>query len=166
MVRMGVVGHRWFADEATSAFVASRCREHLRSLRDDARSVVAVSALATGSDTLFAQAAVGLGIPLLAVRPFDRYAEDFANEGERRAYGALWSRAQRRVRLPYESRCDEAYGAAMRWVAARSDVLLAIWDGRPAARAGGTADAVSHARALGRAVLHVEPGGRPVVADG
>jgi hypothetical protein len=54
----------------------------------------------------------------------------------------------------------------MRWVAERSDGLLAIWDGRPAARAGGTADAVSHARALGRAVLHVDPGGRPVVADG
>jgi hypothetical protein len=166
MVRMGVVGHRWFADEATTAFVATRCREHLSALREDAPSVLAVSALATGSDTLFAEAAVGLGIPLVAVRPFDRYADDFASDGERRAYGALWSRAQRRVRLPYESRSDEAYGAAMRWVAERSDVLLAIWDGRPAARTGGTADAVAHARALGRAVLHVDPGGRPVVAHG
>jgi hypothetical protein len=166
MVRMGVVGHRWFADEATTAFVATRCREHLTALREDAPSVLAVSALATGSDTLFAEAAVGLGIPLVAVRPFDRYADDFASDGERRAYGALWSRAQRRVRLPYESRSDEAYRAAMRWVAERSDVLLAIWDGRPAARAGGTADAVAHARALGRAVLHVDPGGRPVVAHG
>ena len=166
MVRMGVVGHRWFADDATSAFVASRCREHLRSVRADAPSVLAVSALATGSDTLFAQAAVGLGIPLLAVRPFARYADDFPTEGERRAYGALWSRADHRVRMPYESRSDEAYRAAMRWVAERSDVLLAIWDGRPAARSGGTADAVAHARALGRAVLHVDPAGQEAVAHG
>jgi hypothetical protein len=166
MVRMGVVGHRWFADDATSAFVSLRCREHLRSLRDDAPAVVAVSALATGSDTLFAQAAVGLGIPLLAVRPFESYADDFATEDQRRAYGALWSRAERRVRLPYRSRSDEAYGAAMRWVAERSDVLLAIWDGRPAARAGGTADAVGHARALGRAVLHLDPARGRVVAHG
>jgi hypothetical protein len=166
MVRMGVVGHRWFADVTTSAFVASRCHELLRGVHDDARSVVALSALAAGSDTLFAQAAVGLGIPLVAVRPFDRYADDFATAGERRAYGELWSRADRRVRLPYPSRSDEAYRAAMRWVAERSDVLLAIWDGRPSTRAGGTADTVAHARALGRAVLHVDPARRRVMVHG
>lgn len=166
MVRVGVVGHRWLEDGATSAFVASRCREHLRAVAADARPVVALSALAPGSDTLFAQAAVGLGIPLVAVRPFDSYADDFPTAGARRAYADLWGRADRQVRLTYRSRSEEAYRAAMRWVAERSDVLLAIWDGRPAAHAGGTADTVAHARALGRRVLHVDPGGRRVVVHG
>lgn len=166
MVRMGVVGHRWFADAATSSFVASRCQEVLRRAHDDAGSVLAVSALAAGSDTLFAEAAVGLGIPLLAVRPFERYADDFPTAAARRAYGELWSRADRRIALPYRSRSEEAYRAAMRWVAERSDVLLAIWDGRPSAHAGGTADTVAHASALGRRVLHVDPGGRRVVVHG
>jgi hypothetical protein len=76
MVRVGVVGHRWLEDVATSAFVASRCHDYLRSVSADARPVVALSALAAGSDTLFAQAAVALGIPLSAVRPFDSYGDE------------------------------------------------------------------------------------------
>jgi hypothetical protein len=128
--------------------------------------VVALSALAAGSDTLFAQAAVALGIPLVAVRPFDSYADDFSGVAARDAYGALWSRAERQVALAYRSRSQEAYRAAMRWVAARSDVLLAIWDGRPVAHAGGTADTVAHARALGRRILHIDPGARRVAAHG
>jgi hypothetical protein len=166
MVRMGVVGHRWLQDATTSAFVSSRCRDLLRDAHGHAGSVLALSALAAGSDTLFAEAALGLGIPLVAVRPFDRYADDFASAEARRAYGALWSRAEQRVRLPYRSRSDEAYRAAMRWVAERSDVLLAVWDGPRSARAGGTAETIAHARELGRAVLHVDPGGRPVMIHG
>ena len=166
MVRMGVVGHRWFPEASANAFVASRCQELLRCAKDDARSVVALSALAAGSDTLFAEAAVGLGIPLLAVRPFDRYADDFPTAAARDAYGELWSCADRRVRLAYRSRSQEAYRAAMRWVVERSDVLLAIWDGRPATDPGGTADTVAHALALGRSVLHVDPAQRRVVVHG
>jgi hypothetical protein len=166
MVRMGVVGHRWLPDAAASAFVASRCREHLRAVADDARPVIALSALAAGSDTLFAEAAVGLGIPLVAVRPFDRYADDFTTAVARDAYRELWSCADRRVRLAYRSRSQEAYRAAMRWVVERSDVLLAIWDGRPATEPGGTADTVAHALALGRSVLHVDPAQRRVGVHG
>jgi len=166
MVRMGVVGHRWFPDASANAFVASRCQELLRCAKDDARSVVALSALAAGSDTLFAEAAVSLGIPLLAVRPFDRYADDFPTAAARDAYGVLWSCADRRVRLAYRSRSHEAYRAAMRWVVERSDVLLAIWDGRPATDPGGTADTVAHALALGRSVLHIDPAQRRAVVHG
>jgi hypothetical protein len=166
MVRVGVVGHRWLEDVATSAFVASRCHEYLRSVSADAPRVVALSALAAGSDTLFAQAAVALGIPLVAVRPFERYADDFSATTARHAYGELWSRAEHQVPLAYRSRSEEAYRAAMRWVAERSDVLLAVWDGRPVAHAGGTADTVAHARALGRRILHIDPSERRVVVHG
>jgi hypothetical protein len=166
MVRMGVVGHRWLPDAAATAFVASRCQELLRSVKGDARSVVALSALAAGSDTLFAEAAVGLGIPLLAVRPFDRYADDFHSAAARDAYDALWSCADRQVQLAYRARSQEAYRAAMRWVAERSDVMLAVWDGRPATDPGGTADTIAHALALGRSVLHVDPALRRVVVHG
>jgi len=166
MVRVGVVGHRWLEDVATSAFVASQCHAYLRSVSADARPVVALSALAAGSDTLFAQAAVALGIPLAAVRPFDSYADDFSTATARHAYGELWSRAERQVPLAYRSRSEEAYRAAMRWVAERSDVLLAIWDGRPTAQTGGTADTVAHARALGRRILHIVPAERRVAVHG
>ena len=113
------------------------------------------------------EVAGALGIPLVAVRPFDSYADDFPTATARRAYGELWSRAERQVPLAYRARAlEEAYRVAMRWVAERSDVLLAIWDGRPTAHEGGTADTVAHARALGRRILHIDPTGRRVAVHG
>ena len=53
---------------------------------------------------------------LAAVRPFDRYADDFSTATARHAYGELWSGAERQVPLAYRSRSEEAYRAAMRWV--------------------------------------------------
>ena len=115
--------------------------------------VVALSALAAGSDTLFAEAAVGLNAR--AFRP-RRYADEFATA--RAARSARWFGSDR-------PRSQEAYRGAMRWVAERSNVLLAVWDGRPAA-ASGTADTVAHAVALGRSVLHLDLARRRVVVHG
>jgi len=44
-------------------------------------------------------------------------------------------------------------------VARRCDVLVAVWDGCPAAGLGGTADAVAFARSLGKQVVVMWPEG-------
>jgi hypothetical protein len=48
---------------------------------------------------------------------------------------------------------------AGRTVADRCDLLLAVWDGQPAAGLGGTADVVSHATYRGKSVEVVWPEG-------
>ncbi len=49
--------------------------------------------------------------------------------------------------------------AAGRAVADRSDLLLAVWDGAPAAGLGGTADIVRYAEERGKAVEIIWPEG-------
>jgi hypothetical protein len=49
--------------------------------------------------------------------------------------------------------------AAGRSVADRSDLLLAVWDGAPAAGFGGTADVIRYARERSKAVEIVWPEG-------
>jgi hypothetical protein len=44
----------------------------------------------------------------------------------------------------------------MRWVVQNCDLLVAAWDGWPGLGPGGTADAVQHAVAVGREVIHLD----------
>jgi hypothetical protein len=160
-VHVGVVGHRTLPTEA-SIFAAQACAYLLVALGAAQRRWVAVSALAEGSDTIFANAALALGMRLDAVRPHDEYHADFEMPEARAEYQRLWGLSRRRIRMPYAVRSDEAYRAAMRRVADTSDVLVAIWDGRSNTSIGGTADTVMYARSKAQRVIHVNPTGSAV----
>jgi hypothetical protein len=155
MRRLGIVGHRRLEPAAT-AFVSAASRTLIRAAHPGAVEVVAVSALAEGADTLFAEAAVELGAALEIVRPFDGYEDDFPTEGSRRRYRALVAAACHETRLPFAEASNGAYESAMRWVAERCDVLVAAWDGSPPRGTGGTADTVGYAEAIGRSVIYLD----------
>ena len=130
MRRLGIVGHREL-DPETTAFVGAQSIALIDSERAACGDIVAVSALAEGADTLFAEAAVGLGVQLEIVRPFDSYEDDFRTEASRSRYTALVDAAHRETRLSFVSCSLHAYEAAMRWVADACDLLVAVWDGSP-----------------------------------
>jgi hypothetical protein len=156
MLRMAIVGHRRLGEPDAVRFVADACEQLLTRAKNMERDVVAVSATAEGADTVFAEAAVSVEIPLDIVRPFDGYRDDFARPVSRARYLSLQAVARSETRLPYRGRSERAYLAAMLWVANSSDVLVAAWDGRPALGLGGTGNAVRHARRIGRPVIHVD----------
>ena len=54
---------------------------------------------------------------------------------------------------------EAAFLAAGRLVVERSDVLAAVWDGKPARGSGGTADVVDYAKELRREVVVIWPEG-------
>lgn len=155
MFRVGIVGHRQFASPLHDAYVARQCRDILSRVRAEHDDAVAVSALAVGADTLFAEAAVELGIPLEVVTPFARYEEDFAARAERARYHGLRRAARSETVLAYAARSDAAYVAAMNWIVDGCDLLVAVWDGR----AGVTGSAVLRARRLSRDWYHLNPAG-------
>jgi hypothetical protein len=163
--RLGIVGHRRL-DPAASAFVVASSLALLDGERAISRDVVAVSALAEGADTLFAEAALARGVPLEVVRPFDDYADDFGSERSRSRYEMLAAAARRETRLPFSASSTRAYETAMRWVADTCDVLVAAWDGVPTRRRGGSADAVRHAERIGRPVVHLDVVAHRVVLRG
>jgi len=115
-----------------------------------------VSSMAAGADQIFALAVLAAGGDLVAIVPSRRYDDAFDDP---RPYRALLSLAASVDVLDYEVPGETAYMAAGREVVDRCDVLLAVWDGQPAAGEGGTADVVEYARSRDRPVRVVWPDG-------
>jgi hypothetical protein len=77
------------------------------------------------------------------------------------AYRQLLSHASVEI-LQTPGTDEDAYLAAGRRVAEQSDVMIAVWDAKPAKGKGGTADVVAYAVAFGIPVVHINPVDRTV----
>lgn len=126
-----------------------------------AASVTLVCGLAEGADRHVARLALETGYGLHAVLPFDRdlYVRDFREAASRREFEALLRRAERVTELPGRAGFHaQAYHRAAQVLLDRSDLLLALWDGRPAQGPGGTAEVVNGACERRMPVVHVSTG--------
>ena len=123
--------------------------------------LVLVSPLASGSDSITAQIALQGGAQLDASLPFSpaTYQEDFDPQENARFEGLL-AQARRVLALPGEDiERTEAYRAVGLLNMAQCDLLLAIWDGKPAQGVGGTPDIIADAVASGVPVLVIDANG-------
>lgn len=118
---------------------------------------MALSGLAAGSDTIFAETALAYDIPLEACLACAEIAENFTSGPERERFYNLLACSRRVHRLPFMERSNAAYMALGRWLVDSSDLLIAVWNGLPAVAPGGTGDVVAYARQRGRTVIHVNP---------
>ena len=157
--RIGVSGHQ-SRPGLDWDWAAARIREEF----SRAPVAGAYTSLAVGADQLFAREALALGVPVTAVVPMPDYERTFDPDGLS-AYHGLLARCEV-VQLDGGVPDEEAFLAAGRRVADSSDLLVAVWDGKPAAGLGGTADIVDYCLGGGRAVLHLDPFARVVRALG
>lgn len=74
------------------------------------------------------------------------YLQDFETSESKAEFEELLSRARRVKQLPPTASRNEAYAQVGRYVVDHCDVLFALWDGKPAAGQGGTAEIVRYAR--------------------
>ncbi len=153
---IGITGHRNLGNAATFRFVS----RSLHTLLADAQhrhteGIVALFGMAEGTDTLFGQIALNLNIPLIAVIPYAGFIDDFPTGSLRQQYQHLVTRCEMVYTLPFATRSDEAYMAAGCWLADHSDLLLAVWNGQPAAGRGGTGDVVAYTQCIGRPIIHI-----------
>jgi hypothetical protein len=155
MIRVGVVGHRYLGNSKTSTFVFDQCLAILKQAQIEHSSVLALSAVAEGADTLFAEAALALDIPLEIIRPFKEYRSDFRTIPARKRYNRLCAATRRETKLTYRNRSNEAYLAAMNWIVEKSDMLVAVWNGHSATGIGGTGDAIQKAMLINRPWIHL-----------
>ncbi len=144
--RVAVSGHRGLGDAAQQERLRSQCCQLLMEVKAKHPDVEALTAIAEGADTLFAETALELGIPLRVVLPFATYIEDFAEGPARERFLHLQKAAQSVETLNYAERSDDAYFAGGLWVVDRANLLVALWDGQPARGHGGTAEIVAYAR--------------------
>ncbi|RZU11345.1 hypothetical protein EV645_6511 [Kribbella rubisoli] len=154
MTKVGVTGHRGLPSTAET-----QARRDLRQLlRSLPAPVLGLSSLAIGADQLFAELTLELGGALHAIIPAADFETTFAPRDQAR-YLDLLSQADEVTVLDFLQSTDEAYDAAGRFIVDHCDTLFAVWDGEPARGPGGTADAVSYARSVGREVLISWPHG-------
>ncbi|MBQ6321358.1 MAG: hypothetical protein IJI24_00660, partial [Lachnospiraceae bacterium] len=152
---IGVSGHRAIRDEDYDALYLSVKTElkKLQTAYPDSR-IVMLSSLAEGSDLLCAEVGRELDIPLLVVLPtsLEEYEKDFRSLAKERLRFHC-ARAEEVFVVPYIEAPPEdgvnrsfLFRQAGIYVASRSHILMALWDGGPGTKAAcGTADAVDFA---------------------
>ncbi len=103
------------------------------------------------------QALYNKGIPFNVIIPCEKYENTFEEETDIKKYQLLLSKAERVYKLPFTDPTEEAFWAAGKEVVNNSELLLAIWNGKPALGLGGTGDVVNYAHEKNKIVLHCNP---------
>ena len=119
---------------------------------------IAVSALAEGADRLFARAALAHGFELRALLPFAStdYETTFGDTSTTGHYRELLALASDVIEMPGTLAEDTAgYEAVGRRLVDECDVLVAVWDGKPAAGRGGTPEIIAYALSKARKTIWV-----------
>lgn len=146
-VHVGVTGHRRLADPGAVSAAVDAALADLCPMGHGDR-VVVVSGLAEGADRLVVDLVLArppAQLHAILPLPADDYRTDFP--GTATAFDDYLRRAVRvDVACAAGTDREQAYEAAGRAMVDASDVLIAVWDGLPAAGRGGTAEIVEYAR--------------------
>ena len=154
---IGFTGHRPNRLHASAEVIERRIGEVLRLIVERRPGPhFAISALAEGSDRMFARAAIAHHFTLHALFPFitTDYLTTFGEASAMSEFEALCIRALKIEELT--GNLDEdgiAYERCGQLIIDRSDVLLAVWDGKPSAGRGGTPEIIEYARDKGVPVV-------------
>lgn len=157
-IKVGVTGHQRLDEPNAWGWVKTAFDNELDSLK---QSVIAVCSLAIGADQLFASIVIDRGGQLHAVIPFQGYELTFSPQ-DLDEYNRILSRANIVEIMQTHGTDEEKYLAAGRRVVELSDILIAVWNGKPAKGKGGTADIVAYAGSKGVLTVHINPVDRTI----
>jgi hypothetical protein len=153
-MRIGVTGHQKLDEPANWEWVKREMERFLASL---SLPLTCVTSLAVGADQLFANAVLRHGGELEAILPFPEYESTFTETHDRREYARLLKLASKVEVLERHGSHEDAYFASGKRMVDTSEIILAVWDGKPAAGRGGTGDVVNYARRQKRRTIHLNP---------
>ncbi|WP_406168855.1 hypothetical protein [Streptomyces sp. NBC_00996] len=157
MTTFAVTGHMDLAEPSTE-LVRGALRNLLAEHADE--TLIGVSCIARGADSLFAEALLDVGGHLVVVLPSRDYREVKVKPDHAPVFDRLIEAATEVVVLDFETANRSAYEAANSEVLRRADRLVAVWDSTPpSGKGGGTADTVLEAREAGLPVDIVWPNG-------
>jgi hypothetical protein len=162
IIALGITGHRYLAEmDKVMAGVERAIRRILKTFPGFGFRVL--SSLAEGADRVLAKrlllipnASLWVPLPL----PEEEYLKDFETSKSKDEFIHLLGMAERVINLPVMEKREDGYLAAGKYILENSDVLLAIWDGKPAQGEAGTAEIVALARERGLPLAWVHAGNR------
>lgn len=153
---IGVTGHRDLVSDEVPQ-LRRGVREFFKGLqaRHPDLPIAVMSPLAEGADRMVAEEARALGIPLIVPLPFaaELYEQDFQTPGSVDEFRELCAGAEV-IELPllpgdtpqtiaeHGPRRDAHYARLGIYLCAHCHILLAVWDGKPSEKLGGTAQVV------------------------
>ena len=142
---IGFTGHRKVAEPDKIASVIAAELQNLRS--HVVGSLIGISSVASGADTLFAKEVLKAGCQWFAMLPFPReeFEKDFGADEWKEALECL-ERATLEEVWALQADRPNAYADVGIDMVERSDILMAVWDGAASRGAGGTAEIVEYAR--------------------
>ena len=155
---VGFTGHRRVRNEEK---IAEALREVLASIRRDAgRDIIGRSSIASGGDTLFAEACFAAHLKWIAQLPFPEaeFKKDFNGPDWARAR-ALLDRAERIEISSDNAVRPRGYLECGLATVDGADLMIAVWDGKASRGQGGTAQIVEHARLLQKPLVLISPDG-------
>ena len=160
-LKIAISGHRNLIDPDSVRKNIALSFQYFKEINQD---IIAISALAAGADTIFAQEANKLGIAVRYVLPFalEDYKKDF-QPNELIALERLLSKNNQQYEIiapladSSKATRNEAYLAVGKRLVDECDILIAVWDGQDAQGKGGTGDVVAYARLVDKPV-HIVKG--------
>ncbi len=150
-MKVGITGHQ----DLGNAAKAQKIENILRDVIIELKPAVGYTSLAIGADQLFADELMKASIPFIAIIPCEDYEYMFKKTDYIR-YKEILKKACQVDVLPYPGPTEEAFFAAGKSIVEAVNVLIAIWDGKPAKGLGGTADVVKYGLKLNRKVIHID----------
>jgi hypothetical protein len=152
-VLVGITGHQRLDRPEGWHEVERRLRDLLVGLK---LPLIGISSLAAGADQLFAELILELGGELSVILPFRGYDRTFQDPIARGTYQRLLKQATRLETLDCRGSDEDCFLAAGQRLVNESDLLVAVWDGRPSLGKGGTADIVEYATSTGRQTVLID----------
>lgn len=152
-MRIGISGHQ----NLGASEVVDRVRAQISDELRKRHFVSGVSSLAAGADQLFAEVVLDLGKVLEIVIPCRDYELAFTDPVAAQRFKNLKQRAVTSYVLDFEEPSEEAFYQAGRHIVETSDLMVFVWNGKPAQGHGGTADIVAYAQQLNREFIWINP---------
>jgi hypothetical protein len=165
---IGITGHRILSEEQKEKIkpVLEKAFKNIMfscSERDNPISFVALSPLAEGADTLFANTAVSLGLQLHVMLPYEReeYLKSFSSDEVRkefdRIYDSVGNEHKSQLNSIKDKELNDLFLELGEQLADDIDFLIAIWNEKKAKGKGGTGDIVAYAVKKKKRVLIINP---------
>jgi hypothetical protein len=123
------------------------------------KNLIGFSSLAAGADQIFASIVLEQGGHLHVIVPCEGYETTFSKREDLDRYKSLLSKADIVDTLNYSEPSEDAYLTAGHRIVDSIDLLIAVWDRKPAKGKGGTGDIVQYGRHRGIDVKVIWPSG-------
>ena len=161
---IGVTGHRKLENAAALAARVRQTLERIAGLMEaefphTSAIFNVLSPLAEGADRLVAGEVLKTSRAELEVAlPLEKndYMNDFKASESKAEFERFLGQATHVKTLARAGPRPQAYAAVGRYVVDNCDVLIALWNGQPAAGAGGTAEIVAYAREKRRPLFRID----------